>query len=197
MRNLRPCIISYLALTILTGVAYPLAVTAVSQLLFRDKANGSLYSEAGEVRGSTLIGQKFTSPAYFWPRPSSSDYGTLPSGASNLGPTSESLKLAIEDRRNALAPYIPGQIPPDLLMASGSGLDPDISPEAAMAQVEHVAIARALSVEQMASLSELVKQSIESPQWGIFGSSRVNVLDLNLATDRLFGKPAAGGAEQH
>jgi K+-transporting ATPase ATPase C chain len=197
MRILRQFVTIYLALTALTGVAYPLAVTAASQLLFSDRANGSLVIDKGEVRGSRLIGQDFTSPVYFQPRPSMTDYGTLPSGASNLGPTSGLLRQAIENRERELALDIPGPIPVDLLTASASGLDPHISPEAAFAQVGHVARARGLSADQEASLIELVMQHVEGPQWHVFGAPRVNVLELNLATDDMFGRPLAEGAERN
>ncbi len=196
MKNLRPCIVVFLMLTFLTGVVYPLAVTAVSQLFFRDKANGSLLIIGEDTRGSLLIGQKFENPAYFRSRPSMTDYSAMPSGASNQGPTSEALRQAVEDRKNELTRSIPGQIPPDLLLASGSGLDPHISPDAAFAQIDHVAKARSLSPEQKTGLTELVKRCIEEPQWGIFGAPRVNVLRLNLAADGLFGTPVSEGAQE-
>jgi len=194
MRNLKHCILIYLALTVLTGYIYPITVTIATQLSFPDKANGSLIYKSGEIRGSKLIGQNFTGAEYFWPRPSISDYSAMPSSASNEGPTSEALKQSIENRKNELAPYIGGKIPADLLMASASGLDPHISPEAALAQVDHVAEARNLSSDQKTELENLVRQHIERPQWGIFGAARVNVLELNLAVDEKFGTmPRDGG----
>jgi potassium-transporting ATPase KdpC subunit len=195
MKNIRSCIVLFVILTIITGVLYPAAITAVAQLVFADKANGSLIRRGDEIWGSQLIGQKFTSPAYFWGRPSSSDYSTLPSSASNQGPTSASLKRAVKDRRKHLARYISGTIPADLLLASGSGLDPHISPEAALIQVEHVAKARHLSGEQKPKLEELVRRHIEGPQMGIFGAPRVNVLKLNMETDLVFGAPQNDGDE--
>jgi potassium-transporting ATPase KdpC subunit len=187
MKNLKPCIVVYLLLTALTGIAYPLLITGISRIAFPDKANGSLIQINGEIRGSSLIGQNFTNPAYFWSRPSACSYGTLPSSASNQGPTSEALKQAVDTRRKYLAQYILGEIPTDLLLASGSGLDSHISPEAAITQIGHVATARNLSPEQISSLDQLVRQLIEKPQWGIFGAPRINVLKLNLEVDRLFG----------
>jgi K+-transporting ATPase ATPase C chain len=179
----------FLILTALTGIVYPLLITGISQIAFPEKVSGSLVRTDGDIRGSLLIGQNFTNPAYFWSRPSASLYNTLASSASNQGPTSEALKKAVETRKRELARFISGEIPADLLLASGSGLDPHISPEAASAQIGHVAQARNLSPEQVSNLGELVRQSIEKPQWGIFGASRVNVLKLNLAVDRAFGAP--------
>jgi K+-transporting ATPase ATPase C chain len=189
MKNLKPCIVVYLILTALTGIAYPLLITGISQIAFPESANGSLIHTDGDIRGSILIGQDFTNPAYFWSRPSACSYDALPSSASNQGPTSEALRQSIDSRKSQLAQFITGDIPADLLLASGSGLDPHISPEAALAQIGHVAQARNLSPEQVSNLGELVRQSIEKPQWGIFGASRVNVLKLNLAVDHMFGSP--------
>lgn len=190
MKNTKQCIVLFLTLTVITGGIYPAAVTAVSQLLFADKANGSLVRQGDAVRGSRLIGQKFTSPAYFRGRPSASDYSAVPSGASNQGATSASLKQAVEDRRKELGKHIAGTIPADLVLASGSGLDPHISPAAAFIQIDHVARARHLSGEQTAKLEELVRSRVEGPQFGIFGAARVNVLELNRETDRVFGAPS-------
>jgi len=185
MKNLKSCIILYVILTFITGAVYPFAVTVVSRLLFPEKSKGSIILVNGEIRGSKLIGQNFTSPEYFWPRPSASNYGAIPSAASNLGPTSVTLKQLIEERRKMLSAYIPEPVPPDLLLASGSGLDPHISPEAALSQVDHVAKAREFSTRQREALIALVKQHIEEPQWGIFGSQRVNILELNIVLDSL------------
>jgi potassium-transporting ATPase KdpC subunit len=190
MKILRPCLIVFALLTLLTGAVYPAAITAVAQLLFADRANGSLVPIGKEPRGSALIGQRFSAPAYFWPRPSASNYSALPSGASNLGPTSAALRQAIAERSKHLAPYINGPIPPDLLLASGSGLDPHLSPEAALAQIDHVAAARHLSAADKTKLADLVRARTQSPQWRLFGAARVNVLQLNLDTDAAFGPPA-------
>ena len=197
MRNLKSGILIFLIMAVLTGGVYPLVITVIAQTAFPDQANGSLIRSDGQVQGSLLAGQKFTLPEYFWPRPSISDYNALPSGASNQGPTSAVLKQAVEDRATILTPYISVEIPADLLLASGSGLDPHISPDAALAQIDHVAHARNLSIVQKTHLTELVNQFIEQPQWGIFGAPRINVLRLNLAVDDMFGKPLLGGANRH
>jgi len=186
MKNLFACVVLFAVLTVLTGVVYPAAVTAVSYCLFPEKARGSLVRVNKEIIGSSLIGQKFSSPAYFWPRPSASDYGTLPSSGSNLGPTSATLKQQVDDRKKNLAPYFSGTIPADLLLSSGSGLDPEISPEDALAQSGHVAKARGLSASERERLTGLIKDKSKGPQWHIFGSPRANVLELNIELDRLF-----------
>jgi potassium-transporting ATPase KdpC subunit len=197
MKNIRPCIMVFIMLTLLTGVIYPSAVTIVAQTAFSDRADGSLVKEGNEVRGSLLIAQKFTSPAYFHPRPSASDYSALPSGASNQGPTSALLKNDVDQRRKELASFNSGEIPADLLLASGSGLDPDISPEAALWQVDSVAKARNLSDDGKAELEELVRRHVEEPQMEIFGAPRVNVLQLNMDTNLAFGVPESGGDKRH
>jgi potassium-transporting ATPase KdpC subunit len=168
----------YIILTLLTGVLYPLAMTGVAQLLFPKQANGSRIIEGGKLVGSDLIVQKFESPKYFWPRPSSADYATVPSGASNKGPTSADLKKSIDERRAKFG----SDAPVDLLTASGSGLDPHISPEATRLQIPRVASARNMSIQKIA---EIVDQTIEPPQLGFLGEPRVNVLKLNLALDQL------------
>jgi len=165
-------------LTVLTGIIYPLAMTGVAQLLFPRQANGSRVMGNGNLVGSELLGQKFESPRYFWPRPSAGDYATVASGASNKGPTSAELKKAIDERRAIFGT----DAPVDLLTASASGLDPHISPEAARSQVARVAAARNISIQK---LSELIDQTIESPQFGFLGEPRVNVLRLNRALDQL------------
>jgi len=168
----------YLVLTLLTGIIYPLAMTGVAQLLFPKQANGSRIIENGKVVGSDLIAQKFESLRYFWPRPSSADYATVPSGASNKGPTSADLKKSIDERRAKFG----NDAPVDLLTASGSGLDPHISPEAARLQIARVAAARNISIQK---ITTLVYQTIEEPQLGFLGESRVNVVRLNRALDQL------------
>jgi K+-transporting ATPase ATPase C chain len=165
-----------LALVFLTSVAYPLVVTAVAQLAFPWQANGSPVKSGDTVVGSALLAQKFSAPRYFAPRPSSADYATVPSGASNQGPTSKKLQTAIAERRAALGDNAPS----DLLTASGSGLDPDISPEAAQFQAARVAAARGLDLE---NVRKLVNHFTKPPQYGFLGQSRVNVLELNLALD--------------
>jgi K+-transporting ATPase ATPase C chain len=168
----------YIVLTLLTGIIYPLAMTGVAQLLFPRQANGSRLVENGKLLGSDLLAQKFDSPRYFWPRPSAADYATIASGASNKGPTSADLKKAIEERRAKFG----ADAPVDLLTASGSGLDPHISPEAARLQTPRIAAARNISIEK---ISALLDQTIEGPQLGFLGEPRVNVLKLNLALDQL------------
>jgi K+-transporting ATPase ATPase C chain len=173
-------------MTVLTGVAYPLIVTGISQVAFRDKANGSLIVQDGKVVGSELIGQPFSDPKHFWSRGSATSpmpYNGASSSGSNLGPTNPALKEAVEGRvkalRDAGAPASQG-VPADLATASGSGLDPHISPAAAEFQIERIAKARNIPEEK---LRELVKQHTEGRQWGVLGEPRVNVLPLNLALD--------------
>lgn len=168
----------YIVLTLLTGVIYPLAMTGVAQLFFPKQANGSRIIEQDKLIGSDLIAQKFENPKYFWPRPSAADYATVASGASNKGPTAADLKKSIDERRVKFGP----DAPVDLLTASGSGLDPHISPEAAHSQISRIAAARNISVPK---LSELIDQTIEPPQLGFIGEPRVNVLRLNRALDQL------------
>jgi len=177
-------------LTIVTGLAYPLAMTALSQWLFPKQANGSLLERDGRVVGSALLAQRFDDPRFFHPRPSACDYQTIPSGASNQGPTSLNLRDQITTRAAALlAEGAKAPIPPDLLTASGSGLDPHISPQAARFQMERVVKARKLSAAQKERLAELIARQTEPPQFGIFGEPRVNVLLLNLDLDRLSSLP--------
>jgi len=189
MKNIKSCVIIFLMLSLITGAIYPLLTTAIGQGLFKNQAGGSLILVQGQTRGSSLIGQSFKSPAYFWPRPSASDYSALPSSGSNLAPTSAALQKAVNERRARLSQYIASPIPADLLLSSASGLDPHLSPEAALAQVDRVAKARGLDEEKKARLVEMVKQRFEPQQAGIFGSPRVNVLQLNLALDDLAGPP--------
>jgi K+-transporting ATPase ATPase C chain len=178
-------------LTILTGVIYPACITLIAAAMFPAQAGGSLIMVNGRAVGSALLGQKTTAPGYFWPRPSATGYNPLPSGASNQGPTSAALQAAVETRRAEIwAIYnLPSgvPIPTDLLFASGSGLDPHLSPAAARLQTARVAAARGLSAAQQQQLAVLVEQAIESPQWGLLGQARVNVLKLNLAVDETYG----------
>lgn len=177
--------------TVIAGVAYPLVMTGVAQLLFHKQANGSLIERNGQIVGSELIAQQFTSDQYFWPRPSAGSYATVPSGASNLGPTSQALQsnvtayAAAFRTGNKLAADTP--VPADMVFTSASGLDPHISPESARLQVARVAAARGIAEDQVKAL---VERFIEPPQWGILGEARVNVLRLNLALDELGAKKA-------
>lgn len=184
--SLRPAIVMTILFAILLGILYPLAMTGIGQTIFPSQANGSLVRDArGAVIGSTVIGQAFTSDRYFQTRPSAAGkgYDGLASSGSNLGPTSQALvtrvQLDIDSRR---AEGVAGAIPADLVTASGSGLDPDLSTEAALAQVERIASVRQLRAD---SLRDLVKTQTSHPFLGIFGEERVNVLALNQALDRL------------
>jgi potassium-transporting ATPase KdpC subunit len=187
--DLRRGLVALLALTVLVGIAYPLLVFGVGQATLRGAADGSLVHNRGRAVGSSLIGQSFgTDPRYFWGRPSAAGDGYDPgaSGASNLGPTSAKLDQEVRDRLAVLLKANPGttaaQVPSELVTASGSGLDPDISPAAADFQVNRVARARGLDP---ADVSRLVDQHVQGRTLGIFGEPRVNVLELNLALDRL------------
>ncbi|MGQ0601702.1 MAG: potassium-transporting ATPase subunit KdpC [Anaerolineales bacterium] len=185
--QLLPAFRMLLALTLLTGIAYPLAMTGLAQVLFPRQANGSLVRVNETVVGSELIGQALDDERYFWPRPSAVGYNPLPSGGSNLGPTSAALKDAVAEREAALRAAhtlaTGAPVPADLLHASGSGLDPHISAAAAQLQLERVAAARNFTEAQRGQLSDLVAQFTEPPQFGLFGQSRVNVLLLNVAVD--------------
>jgi K+-transporting ATPase ATPase C chain len=167
-----------IVLTGITSIAYPLAITGLAQVFFRDAANGSLVRAGDQLVGSSLLAQKFTSPCYFWPRPSACDHGTVASGASNQGFTSRKLVDAVNDRRKTFG----ADAPSDMLYASGSGLDPHISPEAARHQIARVADARNLPPEKIIAL---VERCVEPPQLGFLGQPRVNVLLLNRALDQL------------
>lgn len=182
---------------LLTGVAYPVVVTGLARLLFSAEAAGSLINDGGgRIVGSDLIGQRFANPAYFWPRPSAAGadgYDGSASGGSNLGPTSRALRDRIAAdvlRLKAANPDAAGPIPIDLVTASASGLDPHISPAAALWQVARVAAVRGVAVERVRSA---VESQIEGRDLGFLGEPRVNVLRLNLLIDRLFAPPPAAG----
>ena len=184
----------YLILTILTGVIYPALVTVLSAAAFPAQAGGSLVRVDGQVVGSALLAQAAPGRGYFQPRPSATGYNPLPSGGSNQGPTSAALQTAVQTRRTEIeAAYHlspADDIPADLLFASGSGLDPHLSPAAARLQLDRVAAERNLPDSQRAQLAALVDRAIEPPQWGWLGEARVNVLLLNLAVDDIYGKPS-------
>ena len=180
--------------TLVTGVGYSLAITAIAQLAFKDKANGSLVVRDGKIIGSALLAQQFQGTNYFWPRPSACTYGTgaaglVASSGSNLGPTSGPLQTNV---MNNVAAFISGNnlptntvVPADMAFASASGLDPHISPEAARLQIARVAASRGLSEEKVTAL---VGRFTEPPQWGFLGQARVNVLLLNVALDEMSPK---------
>jgi len=174
--------------TVISGILYPSIVTGIGQLAWRDKSNGSLIKKGDEIIGSELIAQPFLKPEYFWPRPSASNFSAVPSGASNLGPTSAVLAQQIADRRRDLAKannIKESEIPMDLLTASASGLDPHISLEAAKIQINRIVEARGLNGEGKAKIEKLINEQLENRQLGILGQKRLNVLMLNLALDGL------------
>jgi len=183
---LRTAILFFAAMTILLGVVYPLAVTGLAQALFPHQANGSLTKTADGRTASTLIGQPFASPRYFRGRPSATapyPYNAASSGGSNLGPSNQALYDAVEKRIAALKAADPGNerpVPVDLVTASGSGLDPHISPAAALYQVHRVAKARGLAE---GTVEELVRRHVRDRAFGILGEPTVNVLELNMALD--------------
>lgn len=184
---IRPVLVLLAVFTILLGLVYPAAITGIAQVAFPDQANGSLVAVDGRVVGSALIGQPFSEARYFWPRPSATTppYNGIASSGSNWGPTAAELLSGVEenvDRLLAAHPTRTGRIPVDLVTASGSGLDPHVSPAGALIQVERVAAARRASPERV---RELVLSSIEHPMLRIFGAPRVNVLELNIALDRM------------
>lgn len=183
-RNLLTAVLYTLVTTVLLGIGYPLFITGLSHLMFRDKANGSLIERDGAIVGSRLIGQAFTGPEYFHSRPSAAGngYDATASGGSNYSPTSKKLIDRVEDDVEAFSAEHPGQpVPIDLVTASGSGLDPDITPAAAAFQVRQVAQARHMSE---AAVRAAVARHTLPRQFGVLGEPRVNVLELNLDLDR-------------
>jgi potassium-transporting ATPase KdpC subunit len=189
LSQLWPALRINIFLTILLGVGYPLAITGISQLVFPHQANGSLIEKNGQVVGSELIGQNFTKPEYFQPRPSaagSDGYDPTASGGFNYGPTNQKLIDRVKasmDKFHKENPDYKGPIPADLLTGSGSGLDPEISPASAQAEEPRVAKARGISLDQ---INQLVAQYTKSPDLGLLGEPRVNVLKLNLALDQQY-----------
>lgn len=190
LKELKPALVMFLALTILTGVAYPLLVTGIAQFAFPHQANGSLIERNGKPVGSALIGQPFSDPKYFWGRPSATGptpYNAAASSGSNQGPLNPALEAAVKARIEALKSADPTQtspIPVDLVTASASGLDPHISPAAAAWQAPRIARLRDLSE---VDVSKLIATHTHARQLGVLGEARVNVLELNLALDLLAG----------
>ncbi len=188
-KNLITAVLMTIATTILLGVIYPLVVTALAQLLFKDKANGQILHRNGEAIGSRIIAQPFTSPKYFHPRPSAAGngYDAANSGGTNLGPTNQKLIDRVRTDAAALHKENPSQpIPVDLLTTSASGLDPEISPAAAEFQVPRVAHERGIAET---SVRDLVQKHTQQRELGLLGEPRVNVLELNLALDEMAAKP--------
>ncbi len=192
--TLRPAVALIIIFTIMLGIAYPLATTGVAQVLFGDKADGSLVKENGQVIGSSLIGQSFIDadtnaviPGYFRGRPSASNYDAMASGGSNLGPTNAVLIQRVKDltelvrTENGLTPD--QAVPVDLVTASGSGLDPDISPASAQLQIQRVARERGISPDQV---QELIDKATSKPTLGFIGEERVNVFELNRLLDEQY-----------
>ncbi len=183
---IRPAVVLLALFTLLTGAVYPLAVTGLAQTIFPAQANGSLVTQRGRIIGSTLIGQPFNDPMYFWGRPSATApvaYNAAASSGSNLGPSNPALTEAVRSRITALRAADPGNdapVPVDLVTASGSGLDPHISVAAALYQASRVAKVRGLDAE---AIRQLVAQHAEGRQFGFLGEPRINVLQLNLALD--------------
>ena len=190
MKSIIRSILQTILWSVIAGVFYPLIITIIAQVAFKDQANGSLVYRDGKLIGSALMAQQFTGSNYFWPRPSACSYGTGASGisassGSNLGPTSGALQTNV---MNNAAAFISGNnlptntvVPADMVFASASGLDPHISPEAARLQIARVAVSRGISADKV---KDLVEQFVEPPQWGFLGQARVNVLLLNVALDR-------------
>ena len=185
---IRPAILMLIVFSVITGLGYPLAITGIAQLIFPHQANGSLVRDGGRIVGSELIGQNFAKPGYFHPRPSAAGkgYDATASSGSNLGPTSKALAGSIKQGvAQARADGVIGPVPADMVTASGSGLDPDISPANALAQAPLVAKARGLS---QGTVDDLVRKSIVPGTLGVLGEPHVNVLVINRQLDAISAK---------
>ncbi len=188
MKNIRITLLLFVVLTVLTGLIYPLAMTLISQTWFPHQSRGSLLTDqTGKVVGSDLIGQNFSDPKYFWPRPSAVSYNPMPSGGSNLAISGKAFQKAMADRKEQFLSANPTAkvVPADMLQASGSGLDPHISVAAAEAQVDRIAKARHFSADQQQKIEDLIKQLKEGRTFNLLGEPRINVLKLNLALNTL------------
>ncbi len=178
-----------LIMTVLTGIIYPFVMTGIAQVSFPSKANGSLIIKDGKIVGSELLGQKFDSSIYFWSRPSAVNYNPIPSGASNYGQTSDTLRKLVNARReifakaNSIADN--SMVPKEMIFSSGSGLDPHISPESALMQVDRIVKARNLIENQKKTLLSEIKAISLKPQFYVLGEPRINVLQLNLILDNI------------
>jgi K+-transporting ATPase ATPase C chain len=184
MKNLMTALKIFVVLTVITGLIYPLAITAFAQIICPSKANGSMIIKENKIIGSELIGQQFTKPEFFWGRPSAIGNNPMPSGGSNLSPVSKEFKVQFQARVDTIRKYHGNievnLIPKDLLFASASGVDPHISPEAAYFQVERIAKVRNFNLLKKLELIKFINSSIERPDMFILGQPRVNVLLLNL-----------------
>jgi potassium-transporting ATPase KdpC subunit len=189
MKTLKISLKIFLFFTILTGIVYPLMITGIAQVAFPQKANGTLILKEGKTIGSELIGQQFDSTIYFMGRPSATSYNTLPSGGSNYGLTNARLKNLVEERKRQFIAFNQldslTEVPSEMLFASASGLDPHISPMAATLQVDRIVKFRGFNNEQKHKLEQCIKSFNESPQFLVFGEQRINVLLLNLYTDKI------------
>jgi potassium-transporting ATPase KdpC subunit len=189
MKTLFTALKIFVFFTVLTGIVYPLLVTAIAQVLFPAKANGSLITKDNKTIGSKLIGQPFDRAIYFSPRPSAVSYNPLPSGGSNYGLTNSRLKNLVEERKEKFIVFNQldslTEIPSEMLFTSASGLDSHISPKAALLQVERIAKARNYNQKQKQLLKQSISQHTENPQFAFLGEERINVLELNLELDKL------------
>ena len=186
---LRPAIVLFVLLTLIVGIAYPLAATGVAQFVFAHQANGSLIERDGKVIGSSLVAQPFADDRYFQSRPSAASYDVMALAGSNQARTNPDLRARVEVARSAVAAregVDPASVPGDLATQSGGGIDPHVTPEAAAIQVARVARARGLAPEQV---RQLLAAHVEAPQFGLFGQPRVNVVTLNFALDRAAKAP--------